>query len=59
MVLVVCVTKVAKAALDKALAENMEDDGILDSPLPVSDPPLDLHQPLIIKVDSSVENHES
>ncbi|XXG83460.1 hypothetical protein AAC387_Pa10g1205 [Persea americana] len=58
VVLVVCVTKVAKAALDKALAENMEVDGIFDSPqLPiVSDPPLDLHQPLIIKVDSSVEN---
>lgn len=58
VVLVVCVTKVAKAALDKALAENMEVDGIFDSPqLPiVSDPPLDLHQPLIIKVESSVEN---
>ncbi|RWR94738.1 SNARE associated Golgi protein family [Cinnamomum micranthum f. kanehirae] len=59
VVLMVCVTKVAKAALDKALAENMEVDGILASPqLPiVSEPPLDLHQPLIVKIDS-VDNHK-
>lgn len=55
VVLMVCVTKVAKAALDKALAENMEVDGILATPqLPiVSEPPLDLHQPLIVKINPS------
>lgn len=60
VILMVCVTKVAKAALDKALAENMEVDGILASPqLPiVSEPPSDLHQPLIVKIDPSVDNHD-
>lgn len=49
----VCVTKVAKAALEKALAEN-------DGPhLPtVSDAPADLVQPLVIKIDPSVDAHE-
>lgn len=60
VVLNVCVTKVAKGALEKSLAENVEVDGMLASPqLPiVSEPPLYLHQPLIVKIDSSVDNHE-
>uniref|UniRef100_A0A5B6ZK63 VTT domain-containing protein n=1 Tax=Davidia involucrata TaxID=16924 RepID=A0A5B6ZK63_DAVIN len=63
VIIMVCVTKVAKAALEKALAENEDIDSILDSPqLPVMaddrDSPVDLHQPLIIKIDPSQDNHE-
>ncbi|CAA7388730.1 unnamed protein product [Spirodela intermedia] len=55
-VLMVCVTKVAKAALEKALAENGANDG---PHLPiVSDTPADLVQPLVIKIDPSVDTHE-
>ena len=55
MVLAYCVTRVAKAALEKALAEN--GDGVdylgLSSQLPIVDEsPVDLNQPLIIKIDS-------
>ncbi|XP_058208527.1 uncharacterized protein LOC131321662 [Rhododendron vialii] len=61
VVLLVCVTKVAKAALDKALAENEDIDIIAASPeLPIlADPPTDLRQPLVIKIDSSQDNHET
>uniref|UniRef100_A0A5B6ZMF4 VTT domain-containing protein n=1 Tax=Davidia involucrata TaxID=16924 RepID=A0A5B6ZMF4_DAVIN len=61
VVAMVCVTKVAKAALEKALAENEDIDGILDSSqqLPImADSPVDLHRPLIIKIDPSQDNHE-
>ncbi|KAL8515361.1 hypothetical protein ACS0TY_014171 [Phlomoides rotata] len=61
VVLIICVTRVAKAALDKALAEN-EDyaNGSMMSPtLPVtSGNAANLHEPLIIKIDSDQENHE-
>uniref|UniRef100_A0A1D1Z7Q6 TVP38/TMEM64 family membrane protein slr0305 n=1 Tax=Anthurium amnicola TaxID=1678845 RepID=A0A1D1Z7Q6_9ARAE len=59
-VLMVVVTKVAKASLDKALAENAVIDGLLVSPqLPiVTDPSSDLQQPLIIKIDPSSDTHE-
>ncbi|GAV60925.1 SNARE_assoc domain-containing protein [Cephalotus follicularis] len=55
VILMICVTKVAKAALDKALAENEDIDDILGSPkLPIAvEPPMDLNQPLIIKIDAS------
>lgn len=58
--LMVCVTRVAKASLDKALAENTEVENILVTPpLPVVfGPPSDLHQPLVIKIDPSSYNHE-
>ncbi|CAL1396930.1 unnamed protein product [Linum trigynum] len=60
VVLIFTVTKVAKSALDKALAECDEIDGSLASPeLPVSvDPSSDLNQPLLIKIDSEdyIEN---
>ncbi|XP_068662676.1 uncharacterized protein [Aristolochia californica] len=60
VVLMVCVTKVAKSALDKALAENPQVEAILSSPqLPVvSGSPSGLHQPLIIKIDPVVSDHE-
>lgn len=56
----VCVTKVAKSALDKALAENEEIDGSTSSPdLPiVAETSSDLSHPLIIKIDPTDENHE-
>ncbi|XP_043807431.1 TVP38/TMEM64 family membrane protein slr0305 isoform X2 [Manihot esculenta] len=60
LVLMLCVTKVAKSALEKALAENEDIDSILASPqLPiVADPVVDLNQPLIVKIDASEDEHE-
>ena len=57
VLLIICVTRVAKSALDKALAENGEAD--LGAPqLPVAASPSDLHQPLVIRIDTSNEDHE-
>ncbi|KAA8550894.1 hypothetical protein F0562_002578 [Nyssa sinensis] len=55
VILMVYVTKVAKASLDEALAENDEMEGILTSPQLsiVAEPPLDLLRPLVIKTDAS------
>ncbi|XP_004486152.1 uncharacterized protein [Cicer arietinum] len=59
MVLMICVTKVAKSALDKALAENEDIDGTSSPELPVvAEPSSNLNQPLIIKIDSTEDNHE-
>ena len=60
MVLIFCVTKVAKSALDKALAENEDLDFILASSqlTIVADIPVNLNQPLIIKIDPSEDKHE-
>ncbi|KAM0947760.1 putative SNARE associated golgi family protein [Dioscorea sansibarensis] len=60
-VLMVCVTRVAKRSLEKALAENPDVENILvSSPqLPITSvPPSDINQPLIIKVNSS-NSHEN
>jgi hypothetical protein len=57
VVLIICVTKVAKSSLEKALAENGEVD-VGTSQLPVVASPSDLQQPLVIKIDSSNEDHE-
>ncbi|KAI9114850.1 hypothetical protein K1719_013863 [Acacia pycnantha] len=60
--LMICVMRVAKSALDKALAENEDVEDITGSSpgLPiVSESPVDLNQPLIIKVEPPEEdNHE-
>ncbi|KAA3455726.1 transmembrane protein 64 isoform X2 [Gossypium australe] len=58
VVLMICVTRVAKSALDKALAENEDIDSIVGSPpLPiVGEAPTDFHQPLIIKIDAAAAN---
>ena len=61
VLLMVCVTKVAKAALEKALAENEDIDGIVASPpsLPtVSIPSSDLQQPLVVKIDSTAQDNQ-
>lgn len=62
VVLMLCVTKVAKSALEKALAENEDIDGVIGQPeLPIVAEPsaADLNQPLIIKIDDpSQDNHE-
>ncbi|KAK9289136.1 hypothetical protein L1049_017609 [Liquidambar formosana] len=60
VVLMICVTKVAKAALEKALAENEDiDNTIASSQLPiVADPSVALQQPLIVKIDPVQDNHE-
>ncbi|KAL6971445.1 hypothetical protein U1Q18_031121 [Sarracenia purpurea var. burkii] len=60
VVLLVCVTKVAKAALDKALSENEDIDSTVSSPRPpiVAEPAADLRQPLVIKIDLSEGGHE-
>lgn len=58
VVLMVWVTKVAKAALDKVLAENVEVAGSIASPqLPVTS--VDLHRPLISKMDSTSCNNKN
>ncbi|XP_072996612.1 uncharacterized protein [Typha latifolia] len=59
-ILMICVTRVAKASLEKALAENPEVENILVTPqLPVvSAQASGLHQPLIIKIDPSNDDHE-
>uniref|UniRef100_A0A0A9GBM1 Uncharacterized protein n=1 Tax=Arundo donax TaxID=35708 RepID=A0A0A9GBM1_ARUDO len=57
VVLIICVTRVAKSSLDKALAENGEVDAG-NSQLPVVATPSDLQQPLVIKIDTSNEDHE-
>lgn len=53
VILMVCVTKVAKNALDKALAENDDLDPLEVSSVPILTDALqsDLRQPLIVKVD--------
>ncbi|XP_068311774.1 uncharacterized protein [Pyrus communis] len=54
VILMVCITKVAKASLDKAVAENAEIEGIL-SPSMLSigaDSSLDLRKPLVVRIDS-------
>ncbi|CAN6481966.1 unnamed protein product [Victoria cruziana] len=59
VILMICVTKVAKSSLDKALMENdTAVDVVASSQLPISvDPSMDLHQPLIIKIDPT-DGHE-
>ncbi|KAL0928565.1 hypothetical protein M5K25_000460 [Dendrobium thyrsiflorum] len=59
-ILMVCVTKVAKSSLEKALAENPDVEDLLVSPqLPITScPAVDLHKPLIVKVDPSNDDHE-
>ncbi|KAK7363702.1 hypothetical protein VNO77_05854 [Canavalia gladiata] len=58
--LMIWVTKVAKSALDKALAECEDMDGTASSPeLPIAtEPSVDLNQPLINKIDQDEDNHE-
>ncbi|KAL5701717.1 hypothetical protein ACHQM5_027027 [Ranunculus cassubicifolius] len=59
VVLMICITKVAKSALDKALAENAELNGLDSEQLPITDSsPSDLHRPLIIKIESLGNDHE-
>ncbi|GMN48763.1 hypothetical protein TIFTF001_017919 [Ficus carica] len=60
MFLLFCITKVAKASLEKELAENAEIEGILPpSMLPiVPNLGMDLQKPLIIKIDPSEECHD-
>lgn len=60
VVLIYCVTKVAKSALDKTLAENEDVDFILaSSQLPiVADTLVNLNQPLVIKIEPYEDEHE-
>ncbi|XWS76434.1 hypothetical protein CRYUN_Cryun01aG0175900 [Craigia yunnanensis] len=60
VILIVCITKVAKASLDKALAENAKMERIFaPSMLPiVADSSLDIQKTLIIRVDSSRDENE-
>ncbi|KAL1548562.1 TVP38/TMEM64 family membrane protein-like protein [Salvia divinorum] len=61
VVLIICITRVAKAALEKALAETGEclDGDAMPQSLPlVSSPSVNLHEPLIIKIDTDQDNHE-
>ncbi|KAL6532663.1 hypothetical protein OROHE_014085 [Orobanche hederae] len=58
LVLLICVTKVAKSAFDKALAEykDIDDDVVSEEPTE-RDHGVDLQQPLLIKIDSS-DSHQ-
>lgn len=59
VVLIICVTRVAKAALKKALAENEDVDDIASRQLPIlADSAINLHDPLIIKIDNPQDHHE-
>ncbi|KAK6940848.1 SNARE associated Golgi protein [Dillenia turbinata] len=60
VILIVCIAKVSKASLDKALAENGDLEGAIASQLLpiVAEIPSDIQKPLIIKIDPAVENHE-
>ncbi|KAL6572513.1 hypothetical protein OROMI_013471 [Orobanche minor] len=54
LVLLICVTKVAKSAFDKALAEHEDIYDAVGSEEPTErDHGVDLQQPLLIKIDSS------
>ncbi|KAL6548818.1 hypothetical protein OROHE_008663 [Orobanche hederae] len=54
VVLLICVTKVAKSAFDKALAEHEDIYDVVGSEEPIEcDHGVDLQQPLLIKIDSS------
>ncbi|KAL6556981.1 hypothetical protein OROHE_006857 [Orobanche hederae] len=54
MVLLICVTKVAKSAFDNALAEHEDIDDVVGSEEPTErDHGVDLQQPLLIKIYSS------
>ncbi|GFP83975.1 tvp38/tmem64 family membrane protein slr0305 [Phtheirospermum japonicum] len=59
-VLIFCVTRVAKAALEKALAENGDADcDILSPQLPITAASaVNLNEPLIVKIDTVEDNHE-
>ncbi|KAL6528132.1 hypothetical protein OROHE_015082 [Orobanche hederae] len=58
LVLLICVTKVAKSAFDKALAEHEDIDDDVGSEEPTErDHGVDLQQPLLIKIDSS-DSHQ-
>ncbi|KAL6505299.1 hypothetical protein OROGR_025116 [Orobanche gracilis] len=53
LVLLICVTKVAKSAFDKALVEHEDVDDAVGSEEPTDrDHGVDLQQPLLIKIDS-------
>ncbi|KAL5561648.1 hypothetical protein UlMin_031395 [Ulmus minor] len=60
VILLVCIAKVAKASLEKALADNSEIEGLSSpSALPVvSSSPSDLQKPLIIRIDPIQEDRE-
>jgi len=60
VVLMIWVTKVAKSALDKALAECEDMDDSASSPALsiATEASVDLNQPLINKTDQVEENHE-
>ncbi|KAL6510423.1 hypothetical protein OROHE_021040 [Orobanche hederae] len=54
MILLICVTKVAKSAFDKALTEHEDIDDDVGSEEPTErDHGVDLQQPLLIKINSS------
>ncbi|CAL9088074.1 unnamed protein product [Musa acuminata var. zebrina] len=58
-ILITCVTRVAKASLEKALAENAVVDALTAPPSPVSlGAAGDLLEPLVVKIDPYRNNHE-
>lgn len=61
VVLIICITRVARSALEKALAEtgaSLDGDALPQSLPLMSAPSVNLHDPLIIKIDTNQDNHE-
>ncbi|XP_047951884.1 TVP38/TMEM64 family membrane protein slr0305-like [Salvia hispanica] len=61
VVLIICITRVAKSALEKALAETgacLDGDALPQSLPLMSSPLVNLDEPLIIKIDTDQDNHE-
>jgi len=59
--MMICVTKVAKSALDKALAEcekDMDDNTSSSEQLIVTETSVSLNQPLVNEIDQDQENQQ-
>lgn len=56
MVITICITKVAKSALDKALAESDIDCEASEEESSKTGSQVSLQQPILVKVDSSVDS---
>lgn len=57
----ICVTKVAKSALDKALAEcekDMDETIASSEQLIVTEPSVDLNRPLVNEIDQDQDNQQ-
>ncbi|GMH08394.1 hypothetical protein Nepgr_010234 [Nepenthes gracilis] len=59
VILMICVAKVAKNALDEALTQNIDVGASPEPHISADYPAPDLEQPLIVKIDPSQENQDN